>query len=221
MGRPKKNLTGQRFGYLTVLEEAEKDNTEQLQWHCQCDCGKQVIVRGSDLRSKSTTSCGCYRKRKLTKHGQSTRTRGETSTYQCWKTMLARCYNPNNISYKNYGGRGIRVYRKWWKFKNFYKDMGDKPKGLTLERINNDGDYRPSNCKWATQQEQNRNIRCKGYSWNKNRQKWHAYIAVNRKMIYLGLHENEKDAQQAYLEAKKIHHFRKDDIKNEIRGLFK
>ena len=136
-----------------------------------------------------------------TKHGQS-----KSSAYSCWNQMLQRCYNPNHKSYKDYGGRGIKVYRKWWKFKNFYKDMGNKPKNLTLERINTNGDYRPSNCRWATKQKQNQNRRAKGYYWIERSQKWQAKIKTNKKSISLGHFDYEEDAQQAYLEAKKKYH---------------
>lgn len=82
-----------------------------------------------------------------------------TPTYMSWMSMKSRCNNPNNVSYKNYGGRGITVCKRWYNFKNFYEDMGQKPNGLSLDRIDNDGNYEPSNCKWSTWVEQNNNKR--------------------------------------------------------------
>ena len=206
MGRPRIDLTGQRFGKLLVIGEKGRIN-EQVAWECQCDCGNTTVVRSSDLRSGDTKSCGCLRKELHTKHGQNTRKRGETLTYQCWKAMIGRCYRPNNTSFPYYGGRGIKVCKSWWKFRNFYRDMGDKPKGLTLERINGDGDYEPSNCKWASYQEQNQNKRnVKGYSWNKENQKWVAHIQINNNQIYLGSFNKENNAKRAYLKAKKKYH---------------
>ncbi len=202
----KKNITGQKFERLTVIEEAGKNKNGCIRWKCKCDCGNEDIVTGSNLRNRNVQSCGCLRKekqkKKVTKHGQST-SKGQSLVYTTWRNMLNRCYSPNNSEYSNYGERGIKVCRKWWKFKNFYKDMGDKPKGLTLERKDNDGNYKPSNCKWATQQEQAQNRRAKGCHWNKKAQKWQAYIEVNRKKIHLGLYKNEEDARKAYLEARK------------------
>ena len=202
------DLTGQRFGRLVVLEEAGKTKRGYITWKCQCDCEKEdniIIISGDSLRSGNTKSCGCYSKDKAreihTKHGKE-----RSSVYRTWQHMMQRCYNPNNTSYKNYGGRGIEVCRKWWKFKNFYKDMGDKPKGLTLERKDNDDNYKPSNCKWTTQLEQNRNRRSKKYCWDRKAQKWQAQIMVNYKQIYLGYFNTPEEAKEAYLRAKKKYH---------------
>ncbi len=200
----KANLVGQKFGKLIVLFEKGK-SSGHITWQCRCDCGNEIVVTTNSLRTGSTSSCGCYRKKvtkeKFTKHGKY-----KDSTFRVWQSMLDRCYNSNSSNYKNYGGRGIKVYRKWWKFKNFYKDMGDKPKSLTLERIDNDGDYRPSNCKWATRQEQSCNTRAKGYRWNKQRQKWEVQITANYQKIYIGLYNTEEEARKTYLEAKERYH---------------
>mgnify|MGYP003870253599 FL=1 len=175
---------------------------------CKCDCGNEVIVRSDCLKSGNTKSCGCYDKERIkethTKHGKT-----DTAAYRVWAGMIDRCYNPNNQAYNYYGGRGIKVYRPWWKFSKFYRDMGDKPKEMTLERVNNNKGYYPNNCKWATRQEQMQNIRAKGYFWDKRRKKWLAQITVNYQNIFLGYFHKEKNAKRAYLVAKKKYHKRK------------
>ncbi len=201
MDRKKIDLIGQRFGYLTVISEAGRNKHKKIMWKCKCDCGNEVIIVGNDMKNDRIQSCGCYKKKKLTKHGQC-----KNPIYKIWVGMMNRCYNSKYHDYKHYGARGIKVYRKWWKFENFYKDMGDRSKGLTLERIDNNDDYKPSNCKWATWKEQQQNRRAKGYCWNKKTQKWDVRIQVNYKVIHLGLFDKEEDARQAYLDAKKKYH---------------
>ena len=209
---PKKiDLTGQRFGRLVVLEEAGRKNGS-VTWLCQCDCKEKNIVftRGSDLRKGSTKSCGCFNKEKTketnTKHGQSNKNNKPTSVYKSWQDMLSRCYNPNNSAYHNYGGRGIKVCERWHDFENFYEDIGKyKPKGKTLERINNDDGYYLENCRWATRQEQTWNTRAKGYYQDK-RGKYYTQIKVDYKDIYLGSFDTPEEARQAYIKAKWKYH---------------
>ena len=154
------NLTGKRFGRLLVIGKSESKNG-MATWLCKCDCGNEKVVCGNELRKGKANSCGCLRKelayKMLIQHGKA-----NTRLYKVWKAMKARCNNPNNKRYSSYGGRGIKVCDEWqnsfqafydWAIANGYRE------GLSIDRVNNDGNYEPTNCRWATASEQQKNKR--------------------------------------------------------------
>ncbi len=158
---PLKDLTGMKFGQLTVLERAEKTAYGQYQWLCQCECGNKTVVVGQNLRTNSTKSCGCGKYGK----GLFPSFRAESKhkrIYRIWRGMLHRCYNPNYSAYQNWGGRGIEVCDEWKK--DFYSflawSMGNGyQEHLSIDRVDNNGNYCPENCRWADNQTQGANKR--------------------------------------------------------------
>ena len=154
----KLNLLNQRFGRLLVIEEAGRTKSNKVIWKCQCDCGNIHYSTTTDLRHGDCTSCGCYHKEKL---GNIRRKHGRTGTrlYKVWIAMKGRCYNPNNLQYSRYGGRGIKVCDEWQDFEKFetWSNNNGYTSSLSIDRINNDGDYEPSNCRWTDSVTQVRN----------------------------------------------------------------
>jgi hypothetical protein len=154
-----KDLTGQRYGQLRVI--AFSHLRRRAFWKCACDCGGFITVRSDSLQSGNTSSCGC----KANKHGHAcTATIGISAEYRAHSSMLYRCYNKDAPNYHNYGGRGIKVCRRWCEpdgvgFKNFLVDMGPRPPNFTLERKNVNKGYTPSNCEWASRKTQSMNKR--------------------------------------------------------------
>lgn len=171
-----KNMQGLRFGRLLVIGLSPERRRGQLCWLCHCDCGKEIVAVGGDLRGGNTKSCGCYRIERGRAHGAQIRLRHgeartgkETPEYRIWASMLSRCENLNHKLYPDYGARGIKVCNRWHIFENFLADIGRRPPGVigkrpiyTIDRIDNDGDYEPGNVRWATWEQQNNNQRPRG-----------------------------------------------------------
>ncbi len=156
-----KDLTGQKFNRLTVIKRVENDWQGNAKFLCRCECGKQVIVLGYCLRNKNTQSRGCLGREKRIE-ANTIHNLSKHRLHIIWDCMKARCGNKNNPNYKYYGGRGIKVCEEWKNdFMNFYNwaITNKYEKSLTIDRINNNGNYEPNNCRWVTMKEQNKNKR--------------------------------------------------------------
>lgn len=173
-----RNLTGIRFGRLVGLDYAGDGR-----WRCKCDCGSVVAVITSNLNKGNTTSCGCKRKETLVKHGMS-----GTKVHAVWKSMVFRCHNPNDRSFHNYGGRGITVCKEWREsFSQFIADMGVRPDGFDIDRIDNEKGYAPENCRWVSRKRNlnnrrdNRRIEFNGAS--RTIAQWADHLGINYRTL--------------------------------------
>jgi hypothetical protein len=182
-----KDISNQRFHRLLVLRFSHKTKTNMMYWLCKCDCGKEKTIASSCLKAGTTKSCGCFRSEYMARskllHGLS-----KTTEYRSWVEMIKRCTDRKNHAYSDYGGRGITVCERWLKIENFLTDMGKKPEShYSIERIDNNGVYEPSNCKWATPKEQSCNRRSNIYLTHNGEEltisQWESKLGFNKDVV--------------------------------------
>jgi hypothetical protein len=203
-----KDLRGQKFGQLTVLERAEDalepTGRKRTMWQCHCVCGNSVIVPATHLSGGNIKSCGCWMRQtareRSYRHGMTA-----TRTYWVWSQMIGRCTNPKQMYYSLYGGRGIKVCDRWLNsFEAFYEDMGECPDGLSIDRINNDGDYKPENCRWATPKEQARNRKSNRIlTWRGETRclsEWSERLGISRSVLHARISLLNWDINRAFTE---------------------
>lgn len=183
--RDKKIISvGDIYGYFTVLKTSIDENSKNghLFFIVKCKCGNIKTMRKCTVVSGRTKSCGCLKRELVIKRSKTHGMRG-TPEYKSWSSMLSRCHNKNLQAYKDYGGRGIKVCERWMKFENFYEDMGPRPEGTSLDRVENNGNYEPSNTRWGTREEQANNTRTNRYiTYNgetKTLAQWADYYNIN------------------------------------------
>lgn len=186
-------MVGFRGRYLVVTEYLGSNAHGESIFRCECVCGVSFTTRGGRLRDGSTQSCGCKRtamvRAATTKHGHSRGRDGKASpTYTSWRAMIVRCSNPNAHNYAFYGGAGVTVCDRWLTFENFLQDMGDRPPGMTIDRVDVYGNYEPGNCRWASMKRQRRN--CKNtpiLQWRGRRQSiadWAEELGLKYERLY-------------------------------------
>lgn len=207
----RRDWTGVKQGKLTIESRAEdkitSSGSKAIRWNCVCECGSSVVLRSSALASGSS-HCGCVVVQRKIKHGH-TVNEEHTPTFTSWHAMIQRCRNPNNHAYPEYGAKGIAFQESWSSFENFLEDMGLRPEGTSLNRINGAKIYSKETCEWATlavqAYDQKKRVTNKsgktGVAWDKRLSKWEAYISVEKKKISLGLYVDLQDAIKAREEA--------------------
>lgn len=190
-----RNLVGHKSGRLTVLQEVGRTPVlRDYFWLCKCQCGNTKIIRGQSLIRNRTRSCGCLQRETGAKNAlnKSTHKHSNTPIYRSWSSMIQRCTNPHNPKYRIYGARGITVCEEWFDFSNFLRDMGEKPTGLTLGRIDNDGPYCKTNCEWQTHKTQANNKTCNRiveYNGQKHTiSQWAEILGMNFVALRMRLH---------------------------------
>lgn len=202
------DLSGRKFGRLTVHSAAARSSTGKLAWACQCECGGRIVALGDNLRRGLTKSCGCLAtesaKQRFTTHGLS-----KSNTYGIWRGMINRCHNHAAPAYEYYGALGISVCDRWHSFENFLSDMGECPPGMSIDRVNNSEGYSPQNCRWATMTVQAANRSDVARKSKASRGVTHTgsrYIARIKRdgqEHYLGSYGSDEEASQAYKAARR------------------
>lgn len=226
MSRKFTDISGQKFGRLVALYPTTPTKNGNMKWLCRCECGNEIIVDNQSLKKGATKSCGCLAKEICilthTKHKMY-----KTKLNSVWNSMKQRCSNPNHIQYHNYGGRGIKVCPEWndkingfmnfynWAMQNGY-NKNAKFQQCTLDRINNNGNYEPNNCRWVTIEEQCNNRRTNHYiTYNQETHtiaEWSKILNINRYTLYDRINKSNMSIEKAL--TKKVNHKNKE-IKNE------
>jgi hypothetical protein len=201
------NRVGQIFGRLKVVARVGTNQNKKVVWQCSCECGVEVCVPSGSLVTGNTTSCGCYLKERVTKHGG-----WNKSSYNTWRAMMRRCTVPTDKDYVRYGEKGITVCERWHNYADFAADMGEPIGDETLDRINPYGNYEPCNCRWALPSIQARNIRTpkKSKSGEKgviqtHNGKWMASITAEKKRFYSTVRNTIAEAVVARKELEQLH----------------
>lgn len=206
-----RNRVGDKSGRLTVVEfvgfREFQSTSRQTMWKCVCECGTEVIVQGSGLYGNSK-SCGCWNREQAAEHGRTVLKQANTKhglsyhpLYDAWDAMISRCYNPEDKDWGNYGGRGIGVCDRWKTVTGYVEDLVERPEGMTLDRIDVDGDYSPENCKWSSYRQQGLNTRYNldipNVYMDKNR--WKAMFQWKGEKYYVGMYGTKEAAEKALI----------------------
>lgn len=223
MGGKSIDLTGKEFGRWIVVSEAPRGKYPVRMWNCVCKCGSEQVIQTSTINAGTSQSCGCL-KAELLRERETTHGMSHNRTWKTWQAMLTRCRDVNNPGYEKYGAVGKDCCARWdtrkgGSFENFLEDMGERPKGMTLDRINGNLGYSPENCRWATNSIQGYNQKLRstnksgisGVWWDTPRGKWQVYIRKDYERINLGSYFSFLDACAARISAEnKYYGFRRD-----------